>query len=173
MEEKVLELRELQRRPAAEQQAGHQSLGATAMDAQPGALQVCRCLPLAPTSCVGPARCSISQWRAGSLSSLGPSTAAMHAKPGALLMDGMVLLTLRELAWALRDAEFQGTVDSLQAHDMDSNCRTPLTVQCIASRSLHGATGGHETDHHSSFHRWRLSRAAGGAPALCGRSTMR
>ena len=45
VEEKVLELRELQRRPAAEQQAGHESLGATAMDAQPRALQVGHCLP--------------------------------------------------------------------------------------------------------------------------------
>ena len=44
VEEKVLELRELQRRPAAGQQAGPQSPRATAMDAQPGALQVGPCL---------------------------------------------------------------------------------------------------------------------------------
>ena len=42
VEEKVLELRELQRRPAAGQQAGPQSPRTTAMDAQPGALQVGR-----------------------------------------------------------------------------------------------------------------------------------
>ena len=44
VEEKVLELRELQRRPAAGQQAGPQSPRATAMDAQPRALQVGCCL---------------------------------------------------------------------------------------------------------------------------------
>ena len=44
VEEKVLELRELQRRPGTGQQAGPQSPRATAMDAQPGALQVGRCL---------------------------------------------------------------------------------------------------------------------------------
>ena len=38
----MLELRELQRRPAAGQQAGPQSPRTTAMDAQPGALQVGR-----------------------------------------------------------------------------------------------------------------------------------